>query len=445
MDPKDNPSMQRALVLQGGGALGAYELGVLKVLCKKIAKESKINDSKGSPLFDVIAGTSIGAINAAVLIGNVINRNKSWEQALEELENFWTNEQNGLSSTPNFGKWWWARQNPNIPSATEEALEKYYSVKEFHKHGIPNVCWPLVPIPDYKFGDLENTWFVNDSAPLQNTIERYSKQENSKKLRIATSWDRKEPRLLVISVDIAEGKTITFDSYHRKSEDSKNSVYDDSDGITIDHIMASGTIPIFYKFREIGGHQFCDGGILSNTPFRELLQSHHDYWTTKTGENNNKIPDLEVYIINVHPSKINIDSVPKDYDGIKDRVNDIVYSDRNSHYDEMVTDLATDYRDMIDKLIELTKSQLGKKEEINAFENEFESLLNKTRAKSKTDIGEDRTYKDLLKGRFRLTKVIRIEPESYADSISGKGADFTSKTIKSLIEKGENDAETILK
>jgi hypothetical protein len=100
---------------------------------------------------------------------------------------------------------------------------------------------------------------------------------------------------------------------------------------------------------------------------------------------------------------------------------------------------------MIDKLIELTKSQLGKKEEINAFENEFESLLNKTRAKSKTDIGEDRTYKDLLKGRFRLTKVIRIEPESYADSISGKGADFTSKTIKSLIEKGENDAITILK
>ena len=47
MDPKDIPSSQRALVLQGGGTRGAYELGVLKVLCKKIAKESKINDSKG--------------------------------------------------------------------------------------------------------------------------------------------------------------------------------------------------------------------------------------------------------------------------------------------------------------------------------------------------------------------------------------------------------------
>ncbi len=46
----------------------------------------------------------------------------------------------------------------------------------------------------------------------------------------------------------------------------------------------------------------------------------------------NKHVDLEVYIINLHPSKITIDSIPHDYDGIKDRVNDIVYSDRNSHY-----------------------------------------------------------------------------------------------------------------
>ena len=88
MDPEDIPFTQRALVLQGGGALGAYQLGALKVLCNKVAKDSKNRSSKDAPLFDVIAGTSIGAINAAVLIGNVVNRNKTWEQALEELENF---------------------------------------------------------------------------------------------------------------------------------------------------------------------------------------------------------------------------------------------------------------------------------------------------------------------------------------------------------------------
>ena len=88
MDPKDIPFTQRALVLQGGGALGAYAVGILKVLFKEVAKESKSKENKDLPLFDVIAGTSIGAINAAVLIGNVVNRNKTWEQALEQLEIF---------------------------------------------------------------------------------------------------------------------------------------------------------------------------------------------------------------------------------------------------------------------------------------------------------------------------------------------------------------------
>jgi hypothetical protein len=59
--------------------------------------------------------------------------------------------------------------------------------------------------------------------------------------------------------------------------------------------------------------------------------------------------------------------------------------------------------------------------------------------------GEDRKYKDgLLKGRFRLTKVIRIENESYKDSISGKVGDFTSQSIRNLIEKGKQDARRVL-
>ena len=69
-------------------------------------------------------------------------------------------------------------------------------------------------------------------------------------MRIATSWDNREPRLLAISVDVAEGKTVAFDSYHTKAEDPENSLYE-GDGITIDHVMASGTLPVFYKFREI--------------------------------------------------------------------------------------------------------------------------------------------------------------------------------------------------
>jgi NTE family protein len=68
------PNKQRALVLQGGGALGAYEAGVLYVLCKRLHR-NKLNDY--GPLFDIVAGISIGAMNAAILVGSVVNRRKT--------------------------------------------------------------------------------------------------------------------------------------------------------------------------------------------------------------------------------------------------------------------------------------------------------------------------------------------------------------------------------
>ena len=209
---------------------------------------------------------------------------------------------------------------------------------------------------DSRFRDndvLGNQWQVYSSKPLEQTLKRYSKAKSDEKkdedLRKATSWDKREPRLLVISLDVADGKTVAFDSYHREDEDPGNSLYD-GDGITINHVMASGTLPELYKFRDIpkeGGRKFCDGGILSNTPFRELLQAHRDYWKKRVPDDDQpKIPDLDVYIINVHPSKQY--TVPaEDRDSVKDRINDITYSDRNSHYDEMVADLATAYTELI--------------------------------------------------------------------------------------------------
>jgi NTE family protein len=440
------PRKQRALVLQGGGALGAYESGVLTVLCKELAHEYR-----EGPLFDVVAATSMGAINAAVLISNVVNRKKTWEEAAKELENFWVEEGKGLSSTPGFSNLWWeeAKRQKKF-SASPEAARRYYSVKEYLKYGTPNVFLPLPPEPDTKFADQDNTWSVHDISPLQNTIERYSKDEdtNKEKLSIATSWKNKEPRLLVISVDVAEGKTVAFDSYYTKAEDPENSLYE-GDGITIDHVMASGTIPIFYKFREIprkGGRKFCDGSLLSNTPFRELLQAHRDYWNGVGGEDADdvRIPDLDVYIINVHPSKQ--DKVPTDLDGVKDRINDITFMDRDSHYDEMVADLVADYTDLVGRLKELAKSHFENKEKKDIiFQNEFESLLDTIERRPSKRVGENKKYGgDLLKGRFRLTKVMRIENESYRDSISGKVGDFTSQSIRNLIEKGKQDARRAL-
>ena len=96
-------------------------------------------------------------------------------------------------------------------------------------------------------------------------------------------------------------------------------------GITLDHIMASGTLPEFYDYAkvptdiqtenvnsEIHTRCFWDGGLLSNTPFRELIQAHEDYWVNV--RHCDKIPDLEVYLVNLHPSKI--ETIPIDHDGV---------------------------------------------------------------------------------------------------------------------------------
>jgi NTE family protein len=451
------PDKQRALVLQGGGALGAYEVGVLKVLCKKLL-ESRGSDIENRPLFDIVAGSSIGGMNAAVLVSNIVNRHKTWEEAVGVLEDFWTNQQNGLSSTPDITKWVKDGEKQKMFRASAEAVRRYYSVKEYTKHGTPNVCSSPEGESDFKFKDSDNTWFVHDIDPLQHTIEGYSKDDDNKELRIATNWSKREPRLLVISIDVSEGKTVTFDSYHTK-DDSENVVYE-GDGITIDHIMASGTIPLFYKFRVIGGRSFYDGGFLNNTPFRELLQAHRDYWVKVAGEGTDEIPDLDVYIVNVHPSKA--DSVPTDYDEVKNRVNDISFLDRNSRYDEMVTYLAADYNklvdiskdfaELIDKLKDLVKSHFTDTGGNDAFQRDFQHLLKTTEAKRKTFRGDYEKYKDLVKGRFKLTKVVRIERTNYIDANTGKETDYSSKptdftyqTIKKLIEQGEEDALEVLK
>ncbi len=93
--------------------------------------------------------------------------------------------------------------------------------------------------------------------------------------------------------------------------------------------MASGTLPDLYDPRVICSRKFWDGGLLSNTPLTELLESHRDYWINV--EKNEQAPDLEVCIVNVHPSKIDVHEMDSsiNYDFIKDRNNDIVYGDRS--------------------------------------------------------------------------------------------------------------------
>jgi predicted acylesterase/phospholipase RssA len=204
--------------------------------------------------------------------------------------------------------------------------------------------------------------------------------------------------------------------------------------------MASGTIPEFYDFRIIGGRQFCDGGWLSNTPFRELLQAHQEYWRI-IDRHKQKIPDLEVYLINNHPSQGSVIQ-DYDYDAVKDRVNDIQFHDRNSRYDENIANMNTDFFAIIDATVQLAKTYIDEGK-FKDFKKELENFLKST-AKSRS-AGEERMYKDILDASFALKKVTRIENTNYTDSISGKASDFTLISITGLIARGQEDALNALK
>ena len=78
--------VQRALVLQGGGSLGGYEAGVVSVLYHWIRKDMK--DKNNENIFDVIAGTSIGAINASILSSHS-KKISSWNKSPKQLLKFW--------------------------------------------------------------------------------------------------------------------------------------------------------------------------------------------------------------------------------------------------------------------------------------------------------------------------------------------------------------------
>jgi NTE family protein len=454
------PGKQRALILQGGGALGAYEAGAFKSLSKMIPKIDAENHEAGRPLFDIVAGTSIGAINAAILVSHFKeNNDRGWNSASEKLQDFW----NYISSDSpkrdvDFRIHWWNEVHKNHQNvASPEAARRYYSAKYFLQNGADRAFSEPKLILDEKFFDLgvslpNNLWIRYSNDRLRESIDKNAK------FPIATS--NGEPRLLVVSADVADGATVTFDSYSKQSEYgrfnkgsykfSKRVITYDK-GIELKHVMASASIPLFYDYQIIQRHKFWDGGILSNTPLREVLQAHRDYWFKNIGRGKpeSKVPDLEVYIIGVWPSS-NDDGdpdrevVPSDYDGIKGKLYDIGLSDK-TEYDEKTAIMVSDYIEIIKNIRDFALKNIKNQGNKNAFTKDLQAFLDKEPAQSKGRDGGDRTYASLLNGRFKLAgEVVRIELKNDPDGISNRAFDLTTKTVGNLMTQGENDANEIL-
>ncbi|MEM2760356.1 MAG: patatin-like phospholipase family protein [Nitrososphaerales archaeon] len=260
MNSDQKVKFETVLVMQGGGSLGAYECGVYKALAKHEIK------------FDVVAGTSIGAINAAVIVGT---RN---DDPARDLEDFWLTLAEKV--TPTF-----------LPDGMRAIFSATYAAT----WGNPNAFTPkwLMPSIDYFFPHMWS--YLYDIAPLKNTLTSFvdfTKLNNPAR-----------PRLIVTSTDIRNSEPVTFDSNYMN--------------IDADHLLASAGFPFYgIKWTEKDGRYLWDGSLLSNTPLREVINASPQR-------------DKKVYIVNLFPRKH--DELPISMAEVLHRARDIMHTDKTYH------------------------------------------------------------------------------------------------------------------
>jgi len=234
-----------ALVLQGGGALGAFQAGVYQGLA-----EANLHP-------DWVAGISIGAINAALIAGNAP------EARLEKLRAFWEQVTTQLLFDPFGVAHYWLRGD------TGHVLLNRLRAGATLLEGAPGFFNPRIP-PPYVAppGTVEATsWY--DTSPLRSTLERL------------VDFDRinaGEMRFSVGAVNIRSGNFVYFDSTTHK--------------IRPEHIMASGALPPGCPAVEVDGELYWDGGLVSNTPLQwvvagdtrqDTLTFQVDLWSARGG------------------------------------------------------------------------------------------------------------------------------------------------------------------
>lgn len=446
---QEEKEKQIALVLQGGGAMGAYEVGVLKAIMNNAVKKDRNADGN---YFNVIAGSSIGAVNGAILVQEFV-KGRSWTKAVTELEGFWREKLSVDSFVDNiqdFSKWWeyWASLNGGDAIASSEAARRYYSALQFWLFGIPGL-FSSAPKFDNRFLDPQiNVLQRGDWSAFGDMLENYKREQGFKIFPIKTD-PNKDPRLLTTAIDVKNGGGVIFDSYSTESrypvvsyspeKDRENKIDEKSDqeikikypeGLTKNHIMASAAIPANTDYELIKDtnsipHRYWDGAFASNTPLRGLIQSHRDWYLAHGG----MVPNLDIYIIGLWPRSVRDLPLPPDNNFIWSRMWDLIFDDKTT-YVEKTAEMVTDYLDIIEKLRVLAEKN-GHKEQVDKFLTGL--------ARSKHRNGDHRKRQDLLEGRFNI-KIKRIEISELADASGLKIFDFSRKTIEQLLRQGEQDA-----
>lgn len=296
---------ETVLILQGGGSLGAYECGVYKALQRFGIK------------FDIVAGTSIGAVNASIIVGS---RGDNPAKALEE---FWLDLAEGI--TP-----------PGLP----DEIRPYFAAMNSAIFGNPKVFFPkwFFPSADYFMPYLWQYFY--DISPLKNTLNQYV---DFQKIR-----DPKRPRLVVTSTDVQNAKPSVFDSKYDKIE--------------ADHVLASAGYPFYgISWTMKSGKYLWDGTLLSNTPLREVINASPKH-------------DKKVYVVDLFPKMQS--EIPNNMFEVWHRARDIMYADKTEHAVHM-SRIITRYLRLIREMHDVINSSPNKESErprLERIEEEYHKL-----------------------------------------------------------------------
>ena len=365
---------ETVLVMQGGGSLGAYECGVYKTL------------ERHGIEFDIIAGTSIGAINAAIIVGS-----KS-ESSAKTLEQFWLTLAENV--TPSF-----------LPDNMRSIFSSFFAALYGNRNAFEPVWNSPTLFSNYSifYNYTKNIPHLYDTKPLKETLVKfvdfdrinyhYKNNTNNKSFTKKKS-KRITPRLIMTSTDIQKSESVTFDS--------------DTMEIDADHVIACAGFPFYgIAWTEKDGKYLWDGSLLSNTPLREVID---------VSPKNNK----RVYIVNLFPKDQK--ELPMNMFDIWHRARDIIHTDKTDHnirMSKVISKYLTVMRQMHDLLnnVDIDESM---KDLYFQIEREYHKLA--------TDRGAI------------IEEITKIEREEDIHFIF-EDADFSIATIKKLIKQGEDDAE----
>ncbi len=384
---EESRNIENVLVMQGGGSLGAFACGVFKALVKHKVQ------------IDIVAGTSIGAVNAAIIVGS-----KSGHPE-KDLEDFWIEiGDSSLEIIPDLWVYGWdSRARRYMPKTISSASANaaFFGVPKMF---VPRWQWwntsknfhSIMGGLEEQYFDPRNWTFMYDHSPLVKTLEKYI---DYGKLNLAASKEELPSvlRLIMTAVDVMTAKPLIFDNTLIK--------------IKPEHILASSGYPIYgFPWIDLGDNiKAWDGSLLSNTPIREVL-----YVSPRNDKN--------IFIVENYPQRI--DRLPSNFIEVANRYKDILFCDKDIESIKNAR-LVTRHIKLIEKLYDIFEKQVDhssiSKQERNDIKSEYKNLVDNYGAEIKS-----------------VTRIIRSEIES--PSIL-KNSDFSRRTIRELIDQGESKTE----